>query len=85
MKKLLLTSLAAFCFVSLALAQEPAKLAKKKSALKTPANRASSAEYAEKVREKEARAAAIEAGKAVAPVNKDAKAAKAKLAVDKAN
>ena len=27
----------------------------------------------------------LEAGKAVAPVNKDAKAAKAKLAVDKAN
>lgn len=80
MKKLLLTSVVAFCFGGIALAQAPAKVARKKAPLKTTMAKSQNAQYEARVKEKEARAKAIEEGKAVPQTS----ATKPKnLAVDK--
>ena len=77
MKKILLTLIAGFCFGSLAMAQEPAKAAKKKakqtSVSATPANDAA------KVQAKEAKAKAYESGSA-APTAQSDKFSKAPVA-----
>lgn len=79
MKKILLTLVVGFCFGGVAIAQDPAKAAKKK-ALKTSLS-ATSPENAARLKAKEARAKAIESGTA-APA---AKSTKPSLAVEKAN
>lgn len=77
MKKILLTLVVGFCFGGVAIAQDPAKAAKKK-ALKTSLS-TTSPEDAARLKAKKAKAEAIESGKAVAP----AQSAKAALTADK--
>jgi hypothetical protein len=54
MKKILLTLVAGFCFANLALAQEPAKVAKKKAAAKA-ALTVQNEDVAKKLRDKKAK------------------------------
>lgn len=80
MKKILLTLVVGFCFGGVAVAQDPAKVAKKKA--KANLSTLSSADAA-KLKAKEAKVKAMESGKA-AP-STPAQSAKAALTVDKAN
>ena len=77
MKKILLTLVVGFCFGGVAIAQDPAKAAKKK-ALKTSLS-TTSPEDAARLKAKKAKAEAIESGKAAPSV----KFSKADPAVEK--
>lgn len=81
MKKILLTLVVGFCFGGVAIAQDPAKAAKKK-ALKTSLS-TTSPENAARLKAKTEKAKAIESGKA-AP-STPAQSAKAALTADRAN